>query len=64
MKGHRQLRKKMSPMPLMIASPATARRKIAHGPLRPALITILVKPVDPEALLRLLAEEAEGLSST
>jgi two-component system, sensor histidine kinase len=59
-----QLRKKMSPMPRMIALTGYGQAEDRARSIAAGFDHHLVKPVDPEALLRLLAEEAERLSST
>jgi two-component system CheB/CheR fusion protein len=59
-----QLRKKMSPMPRMIALTGYGQSEDRARSIAAGFDHHLVKPVDPDAQLRLLAEEAERLSST
>jgi signal transduction histidine kinase len=59
-----QLRKEMSSMPRMIALTGYGQSGDRARSIAAGFDHHLVKPVDPDALLRLLAEEAERFSST
>lgn len=58
-----QLREEMSPMPRMIALTGYCQSEDRARSIAAGFDHHLVKPVDPGALLRLLADEAEHLSS-